>query len=401
MTPRATLRLQFHKGFTFADAEALVPYFAALGVSHLYASPITTARAGSLHGYDVTDPTQVEPGTGRRAGAEAAGRRAAPREARPDRRHRAQPHGRHAGEPVVGRRAAERPGQPLRPLLRRRLGLRQGLPPLAGQTRRRRHGERDRRPQTAEARRLSPRLVAHRRRPHQLAALLRHQRARLPAHGGRRGVRGRACDDRAPLCRGHDRRRAGRSHRRPRRSGRLLPQAAPAARSDEPRPALSRGREDPAARRDAAGRLGLRRHHRLRLHGRSERAAARPGRRAGAGQGLGSAQRSAGRFRDGGGSRAPRDHRPQLFRPARSLRRRLRSGRRQRPQPAGAAPRADRDAGAFSGLSRLWHGGRRAVPEAGSRRGEEDRPARRPLGDRLAASIGCASRAAPSPASSN
>ncbi|MCW5736893.1 MAG: malto-oligosyltrehalose synthase [Enhydrobacter sp.] len=59
MTPRATLRLQFHKGFTFADAEALVPYFAALGVSHLYASPITTARAGSLHGYDVTDPTQV------------------------------------------------------------------------------------------------------------------------------------------------------------------------------------------------------------------------------------------------------------------------------------------------------------------------------------------------------
>ena len=46
MTPRATLRLQFHKGFTFADAEALVPYFAALGISHLYASPITTARAG-------------------------------------------------------------------------------------------------------------------------------------------------------------------------------------------------------------------------------------------------------------------------------------------------------------------------------------------------------------------
>ena len=28
MTPRATMRLQFHKGFTFADAERLVPYFA-------------------------------------------------------------------------------------------------------------------------------------------------------------------------------------------------------------------------------------------------------------------------------------------------------------------------------------------------------------------------------------
>ena len=64
MIPRATLRLQFHKGFTFADAEALVPYFARLGVSHLYASPIAVARPGSLHGYDVIDPTQVNPELG-------------------------------------------------------------------------------------------------------------------------------------------------------------------------------------------------------------------------------------------------------------------------------------------------------------------------------------------------
>src|SRR6476620_1905805 len=64
VTPRATLRLQFHKGFTFADAEAVVPYIAALGISHLYASPITRARTGSLHGYDVTDPTEVNPGLG-------------------------------------------------------------------------------------------------------------------------------------------------------------------------------------------------------------------------------------------------------------------------------------------------------------------------------------------------
>ncbi len=59
MTPRATQRLQFHKDFTFADAEKLVAYFAELGISHLYASPITTARKGSLHGYDVVDPTRV------------------------------------------------------------------------------------------------------------------------------------------------------------------------------------------------------------------------------------------------------------------------------------------------------------------------------------------------------
>lgn len=64
MIPRATYRLQFHKGFTFADAEALVPYLARLGISHLYASPITTARSGSMHGYDVVDPTRINPELG-------------------------------------------------------------------------------------------------------------------------------------------------------------------------------------------------------------------------------------------------------------------------------------------------------------------------------------------------
>ena len=61
MTPRATYRMQFHKDFTFADAEAQVPYLAALGISHLYASPIATARSGSTHGYDVVDPTRSIP----------------------------------------------------------------------------------------------------------------------------------------------------------------------------------------------------------------------------------------------------------------------------------------------------------------------------------------------------
>ena len=62
--PRATLRLQFHRGFNFADAQRLLPYFAALGVSHIYASPILTARSGSMHGYDVIDPTRVNPELG-------------------------------------------------------------------------------------------------------------------------------------------------------------------------------------------------------------------------------------------------------------------------------------------------------------------------------------------------
>ena len=45
---RATQRLQFHAGFTLDDAVPLVPYFAALGISHLYASPLLSARAGSM-----------------------------------------------------------------------------------------------------------------------------------------------------------------------------------------------------------------------------------------------------------------------------------------------------------------------------------------------------------------
>ena len=64
MIPRATYRLQFHAGFTFADAEAIVPYLADLGISHVYASPITVAAPGSTHGYDVIDPTRVNPELG-------------------------------------------------------------------------------------------------------------------------------------------------------------------------------------------------------------------------------------------------------------------------------------------------------------------------------------------------
>lgn len=64
MIPRATLRLQFHRGFTFADARAHADWFAQLGVSHVYASPIGMARPGSMHGYDVIDPTVVNPELG-------------------------------------------------------------------------------------------------------------------------------------------------------------------------------------------------------------------------------------------------------------------------------------------------------------------------------------------------
>jgi (1->4)-alpha-D-glucan 1-alpha-D-glucosylmutase len=62
--PRATYRLQFHHGFTFRDAKDLVPYLAALGVSHVYASPITEAQPGSTHGYDIIDHNRLNPEIG-------------------------------------------------------------------------------------------------------------------------------------------------------------------------------------------------------------------------------------------------------------------------------------------------------------------------------------------------
>jgi (1->4)-alpha-D-glucan 1-alpha-D-glucosylmutase len=61
---RATARLQFHRDFTFDDARAIVPYLARLGISHMYASPVTRARPGSTHGYDVVDHQQVNPELG-------------------------------------------------------------------------------------------------------------------------------------------------------------------------------------------------------------------------------------------------------------------------------------------------------------------------------------------------
>ncbi len=64
MTPRATYRLQFNAGFGFADAAAIAPYLAALGVSHVYASPIFAARPGSTHGYDIVDHNRLNPELG-------------------------------------------------------------------------------------------------------------------------------------------------------------------------------------------------------------------------------------------------------------------------------------------------------------------------------------------------
>jgi (1->4)-alpha-D-glucan 1-alpha-D-glucosylmutase len=68
--PTATYRLQFRNGMTFDRAAGLAPYLRRMGVSHLYASPIFTATAGSTHGYDMTDANEIDPAIGGRAGFE-------------------------------------------------------------------------------------------------------------------------------------------------------------------------------------------------------------------------------------------------------------------------------------------------------------------------------------------
>jgi (1->4)-alpha-D-glucan 1-alpha-D-glucosylmutase len=55
----ATYRLQLHAGFTLRDAERVVPYLAALGISHVYLSPCLQAVPGSSHHYDVADPSRI------------------------------------------------------------------------------------------------------------------------------------------------------------------------------------------------------------------------------------------------------------------------------------------------------------------------------------------------------
>lgn len=62
--PSSTYRLQFNRNFTFAQAEAIVPYLYELGISDLYASPYLKARPESSHGYDITDHNALNPAIG-------------------------------------------------------------------------------------------------------------------------------------------------------------------------------------------------------------------------------------------------------------------------------------------------------------------------------------------------
>ncbi|MGH7231050.1 MAG: alpha-amylase family glycosyl hydrolase, partial [Nitrospiraceae bacterium] len=62
--PSSTYRLQFNRSFTFQDARTLVPYLRELGISDCYSSSYLKAAPGSQHGYDIADPTSLNPELG-------------------------------------------------------------------------------------------------------------------------------------------------------------------------------------------------------------------------------------------------------------------------------------------------------------------------------------------------
>lgn len=64
MTPSSTYRLQITPDFRLQDAAAMLDYLAELGVGAVYLSPVLASTTGSGHGYDVTDPTVVDPQRG-------------------------------------------------------------------------------------------------------------------------------------------------------------------------------------------------------------------------------------------------------------------------------------------------------------------------------------------------
>jgi (1->4)-alpha-D-glucan 1-alpha-D-glucosylmutase len=70
--PTSTYRLQVRPGFTLDDAAAVSDYLRGLGVDWVYLSPILEASEGSDHGYDVVDPTRVDPARGGAEGLERA-----------------------------------------------------------------------------------------------------------------------------------------------------------------------------------------------------------------------------------------------------------------------------------------------------------------------------------------
>ncbi|WP_349897230.1 malto-oligosyltrehalose synthase [Parafrigoribacterium soli] len=68
--PRSTYRLQVTADFDLGKVADIADYVHQLGADWLYLSPLLKAEAGSNHGYDVIDPSLVDPARGGREGLE-------------------------------------------------------------------------------------------------------------------------------------------------------------------------------------------------------------------------------------------------------------------------------------------------------------------------------------------
>src|SRR5262245_4535407 len=64
--PASTYRIQLSGRLPFSEVQRLVGYLDALGVTDCYLSPILAARAGSPHGYDISDHGTLNPELGDR-----------------------------------------------------------------------------------------------------------------------------------------------------------------------------------------------------------------------------------------------------------------------------------------------------------------------------------------------
>ncbi len=62
--PVSTYRIQLNRKFGFADLDKIADYLQQIGITDCYLSPILMAKAGSVHGYDVVNPTVLNPELG-------------------------------------------------------------------------------------------------------------------------------------------------------------------------------------------------------------------------------------------------------------------------------------------------------------------------------------------------
>ncbi len=325
--PRATYRLQFHRGFTLRHALALLPYLDALGVSHVYASPLLKARPGSTARLRRVRSDPAQSRAGHRRGLGGVGGRVARTGHGAGAGHRAQPHGHwRPRESLVVGRAPARPVEPICQLLRHRLGSARSAPlrgkvlvPVLGDEFERvlARGELqvvcenaevtvryfDQRfpvspdsilvpgrflheamaefnsntealASVPEPAALPVGLLASRRCPTELPPLLHHHAPRRIAGGTAAGLRRHP----QPHPRLAPARPAGRLARRS--SGRLARPPGLPAPTGVCRPRrLDRRREDSRTGRRPADRLAGRRHHRLRLPQPCRRTVRRPCRR--------------------------------------------------------------------------------------------------------------------------